>query len=112
MLRNIIMIKKLKNIFSLLLLVVLFAPSIVKLGHHHEKFFCNAKSEKHFHNAHEKCIACNFEFSVFLTEKNNIVPAKNELIDSYKDFFKSSQCNNLSNYSFKLRGPPDFTNSI
>jgi len=106
------MIKKLKNIFSLLLVVVLFAPSIVKLDHHHEKYFCNAQNEKHFHSAHEKCIACSFEFSVFLTEKNNIVQAKNELVDSYKDFFKSSQCNNLSNYSFKLRGPPNFTNII
>ena len=112
MLRNSVMIKKLRNIFSLLMVLILFAPSIVRVEHHHEHFFCNAKNEKHFHNSHEKCAACNFEFSVFLTEKTDIAFAKDELIDHYKDFSKLSHCLNLSNYSFKLRGPPMFTNLV
>src|ERR1035437_6984578 len=39
------MVKKLKNIISLLLLLVFLLPTIVKLGHqHHEHFVCNAGS--------------------------------------------------------------------
>ena len=100
------MIPKFKNIIVLLMVLILFMPSIVKLGHHHEHFFCNAKNEKHFHTLHEQCAVCSFEYSVFLPEKINVTTAKIQLADNYTSCLYRYHFSDRSKYSFLLRGPP------
>lgn len=99
--------RKYKNIASLLLLLVFLLPSIVKIGHHHEHFECNAKNEKHYHVFHEKCAICNFEFSVFLSSVKNIQLQKENPFDAYCNNYDSRFNSNLSRFSFLLRAPPD-----
>ena len=100
------MIRRFKNIISLLLLLVFVLPSIVKVEHHHEHFECKAKNEKHYHFLHEKCLICNFEFSVFLSKSENIDFQKENPLDNYFNNYNSLYYSNLSQFSFSLRGPP------
>ena len=100
------MIRRFKNITSLLLLLVFLLPSIVKVEHHHEHFECKAKNEKHYHSLHEKCLICNFEFSVFLTSIENIDFQKENPSDNYCNNYNYQYYSNLSLFSFSLRGPP------
>jgi hypothetical protein len=106
------MIVRLRNIISLLMVVVLLAPSLIKLEHHHAHFVCNEENEKHIHTYHEKCLVCSFEFSVFSLTKTELLSCKAKLIDGYnKPAYNSYYCD-CSNYSFLLRAPPLFANSI
>ncbi len=100
------MIRKFKNIASLLLLLVFLLPSIVKLEHHHEHFECKAKNEKHYHVFHEKCAVCNFEFSIFSSDFENIVLSKEQPVAKYCNNYRSVNYSTLSKYSFLLRAPP------
>ena len=100
------MIRRFKNITSLLLLLVFLLPSIVKLEHHHEHFECKAKNEKHYHSLHERCVICNFEFSVFLSKSENIDLQKEDPLDNYSNNYNSRYYSKLSLFSFSLRGPP------
>ena len=100
------MVRKFKNITSLLLLLVFLLPSLVKVEHHHEHFECKAKNEKHYHSLHEKCLICNFEFSVFLSNSENIKLQKENPLDNYLNNYNSRNYSNLSLFSFSLRGPP------
>ena len=85
-------------------------PSIVKLEHHHEHFVCNAKNEKHFHQKHENCSVCSFEFLVFLTEKNYLASANIDLTDNCNIRLYVCQYSALTKYSFLLRAPPVLQN--
>jgi len=98
--------RKFKNIASLILLMVFLLPSIVKLEHHHKHFFCNAKNEKHYHDYHERCEICNFEFSVFSAGTKNIDLQKEKPLDNYCNNYHSEYYSNLASYSFLLRAPP------
>lgn len=100
------MIIKFKNITSLILLLVFLLPSIVKLDHHHDSFVCKAKKEKHYHVFHDKCSVCNFEFSVFSTEPENILLQKELPADKFCNNYRSVNYTNFSKYSFLLRAPP------
>ncbi len=106
------MAQKFKNIISLIMVLTMLMPTILKLEHHHEHFVCNATSEKHFHNYHEKCAVCSFEFSVFLSDKINIFSVKDEETDNYNSHLNVSYYSNYSKYSFLLRAPPVFTNNL
>jgi len=97
---------KFKNIVSLLFLLAFLLPSVVKLEHHHQHFECKAKSEKHFHEFHEKCSICSFEFTVFLSDTENVDLQKENPIDRYANKYISHYNHNLSQYSFLLRAPP------
>jgi hypothetical protein len=102
------MVRKLKYIISLLLLLVFLLPTIIILGHqHHEHFVCNAGSEKHFHEYHEKCSICNFEFASFLSGVQNIDLQKETPVDRYSNNYNSHYSYSLSQYSFLLRAPPE-----
>src|ERR1035437_4391516 len=102
------MVRKLKYIISLLLLLVFLLPTIVKLGHqHHEHFVCNAGSGKHFHEYHEKCSICNFEFASFLSGAENIDLQKETPVDRYSNNYSFHYSYSLSQYSFLLRAPPE-----
>jgi hypothetical protein len=100
------MIRGFKNITSLLLLLVFLLPSIVKVEHHHEHFECKAKNENHYHALHERCVICNFDFSVFLSGSENIDFQKENPLDNYFNNYNSRYYSNLSLFSFLLRGPP------
>ena len=100
------MITKLKNIASLFLLLVFLFPTIVIIEHHHEQFTCNAKNEKHYHEFHEKCSICSFEFSVYSSDIENIDLQKEKPLDNYFCNYSSLYYSNLSQYSFLLRAPP------
>jgi wobble nucleotide-excising tRNase len=100
------MIRRFKNITSLLLLLVFILPSIVKAEHHHEQFECKAQNEKHLHILHERCGICNFEFSVFLSKSENVESPKENPLDNYSNNYNSRYYSNLYLFSFSLRGPP------
>lgn len=100
------MIRKLKNIASLLLLLAFIFPSVVVIEHHHDQFECKAKNEKHYHVFHEKCAVCNFEFSIFSSDAENINLPKEQHIAKYCYDYKSVHYSSLSKYSFLLRAPP------
>jgi hypothetical protein len=100
------MIRRFKNITSLLLLLVFLLPSIVKVEHRHENFECKAKNDKHYHTLHERCVICNFEFSVFLSKSENIDLQKENPLDNYSNNYNSRYNSNFSLFSFSLRGPP------
>jgi len=100
------MLRKFKNISSLVLLMVFLFPSIVKLEHHHEHFKCTATNEKHNHVFHDKCGICNFEFPVFLSSFENIDLQKENPLDSYSNNYSSRYYSNPSQFSFSLRAPP------
>jgi len=97
---------KFKNIVSLFFLIAFLLPSVVKLEHHHQHFECKAKVEKHFHELHEKCSICNFEFTVFLSGIENVDLQKENPIDRYANKYISLYNHNLSQYSILLRAPP------
>ncbi len=100
------MIMRFKKAVSLLLLLIFLLPSIIKLEHHHEHFDCKVKNEKHYHSLHERCVICNFEFSVFLSESENIDLLNADHTDNYYNSYISQNFSNLSQFSFSLRGPP------
>jgi hypothetical protein len=97
---------KLKKITSSLLLLVFLLPSIVKLEHRHDNFVCKTINEKHYHSLHERCVICNFEFSVFLSRSGNIDLQKENPLDNYSNNYNSLYYSNLSQFPFSLRGPP------
>lgn len=100
------MIIRLKYIFTLLLVLLLFAPIIVKFEHHHNHFECKSKTEKHIHTEQEKCYICNFEFSVFSSNFNELFTVKiSPLIKFIHSCYKFHN-SNWSKYSFSLRAPP------
>lgn len=100
------MIRKSKNITSLLLLLVFLLPTIVKLEHHHEQVAFKAINEKQYQVSHEKCAICNFEFSVFFSSVENIDLQKENPFDSYCNNYNSRFNSNPSQFSFSLRAPP------
>ena len=100
------MLCKVKNIGSLLLLLVFLLPTIVKLEHRHEHFECKAKNIKHFQVLHGKCAVCNFEFSVFFPDFASHSLSKEQNIVKYFNNYHSVNYTHLSKYSFLLRAPP------
>jgi hypothetical protein len=99
-------ISKFRNIVSLTLLLVFIFPSIVKLEHHHEHFICKAKNEQHLHEFHENCFVCNFEFSVFSSDHDEIVIQNEQPEDKYTNNYSLVHYTNHAGYSFSLRAPP------
>jgi hypothetical protein len=97
---------RIKSLASLLLLLVFVFPTIIKLKHHHEHFVCHAKNQKHFHEFHQNCSICSFEFSVFTSDSDNVSIAKENPKDSYCNNYSSQPYSNLSQFSFSLRAPP------
>jgi hypothetical protein len=100
------MTTRLKCIANCLLVLVFLAPTMVKLGHHHEHFRCKTPEVKHFHERHEKCEVCKFEFSVFPADRNEIAFQKDKPTDSFRNNYQSLNFPNHSQFSFLLRAPP------
>jgi ribosomal protein L37E len=90
----------------ILMVAILLLPSIVKLEHHHDHFVCKAKTEKHYHNHHEKCQVCSFEFSSFMSEAFFVLPAKQVSFGVFTSNYKAGNFSNTFDYTFLLRAPP------
>jgi hypothetical protein len=100
------MIRKFKNIVSILLLLVFLFPSLVKLEHHHNHSTDIPKEEKPHLVFHDNCGICNFEFSIFISGIENIDLQNEDPQDTYCNNYISQYNSNLSLYSFLLRAPP------
>jgi len=100
------MIRKLKNIASLLLLLVFLLPSIEKLEHHHEHSNHYLKSEKDYPEFKDNCYVCDFEFSVFSSDFETIRLQKEQHLDKFCNNYSSFYYSNHSEQSFLLRAPP------
>ena len=98
--------RKLRNITSLLLLLVFLLPSIVKFEHHHEHSELNAKNEKNSQVLYGKCGICNFEFFVFLSDFGNIDLQDEKPLANYCNIYNCLYYSNLSQFSYLLRAPP------
>jgi hypothetical protein len=91
----------------LFLLSVFIFPIAVKSLHFHEnEFHCNAKNEKHFHNEHENCSICDYEFSIFTLATNNIHTQKNEIYVNNKIPYILFPFIKKIYLSYLLRAPP------
>lgn len=100
------MLKKYKNIVSFFLLIVFILPSIIKLEHDHDHFKCNVKHEKHLHDFHESCAICNYEFSTFSIDFEQITLPVHTIIRGFFSVFNSEIPLLYPKYSFLLRAPP------
>jgi hypothetical protein len=100
---------KVKYIANCLLVLVFLAPTMFKLGHHHDHFTCDAYDVVHFHEQHEKCEVCKFEFSVFSAYRNEIIFQKVKPCDHFRNNYQSLYFTNHSKFSFLLRAPPVIT---
>lgn len=95
---------------SLIVLVLLLAPSLVQLSHviheeHEGHEVCISKDEQHFHEYELDCDTCTFHLNNFTVHTLTTIPLVTftEII-SPKGFFYSFK--NTSTTSFHLRGPP------
>lgn len=98
--------RKFKNITPLLFLLAFLLPSIVKLEHRHDNFECKSINEKHIHVPHNRCIICNFEFSIFISDNQNIDLQNENPSDSYINNYDSQDYSYISQFSLSLRAPP------
>ena len=101
------MIRKFRNITSLLLLLVFLLPTVVKLEHRHQYFALDVKNEQHNLALRSNCPICNFEFSIFISSFENFHLQNEKLSDVYLNNYNSRYNSNLSQFSFLLRAPPE-----
>jgi len=100
------MIKWFKNSMAIFMVAILLLPPLVKLEHHHDHFVCKAKTEKHFHDHHDKCQICSFEFSVFMSEAFFSLPENQISFSVYSNDYKVDNFSTTPDYTFLLRAPP------
>jgi hypothetical protein len=98
--------RKSRNIISLLLLFVFILPTIVKLEHHHEQFVYKANNEKNIRVFSEKCVICNFEFFVFLSDFADIDLHNEKPLINYSNNYSFLFHSDLLQFSYLLRAPP------
>lgn len=101
---------RVKHILSVIMAVIFMTPITIKLldgcFHHHDHFVCTAKNEHHFHEQHEKCPVCSYEFSLFLSKNIDSPVVKIQKFENYYNYYKASHFLYFFNYSFLLRAPP------
>lgn len=104
------MTKRLKYIISVSLVFIFLTPMTIKLidsqFHHHDHFFCCAKTEHHFHKHHDKCPILDFESSLYSLTKTVVENQKLFYFDKLFINYVSIHCCNNSKCSFALRAPP------
>jgi hypothetical protein len=100
------MVKVLRNGMAIFMVAIFLLPTMVKLEHHHDHFVCKAKTEKHFHDHHEKCQICSFEFSVFMSEEFFSLPENPISFGGYINDYKVGNFSTTPDYTFLLRAPP------
>jgi hypothetical protein len=100
------MIERFRNSLAILMVASFLLPTMVKLEHHHDHFVCTAKAEKHFHDYHEKCQICSFEFSVFMSEEFFSLPENQISFGVFTNDYKAGNFSTTPDYTFLLRAPP------
>jgi hypothetical protein len=93
-------------------MLVFLLPLIVKAEHHHERSESKAKNENHHYILKDKCVICNYEFSVFRPNIGDIAFQKENQSEHFCNNYDSAYFSNLSRLSFLLRAPPMLTNRI
>jgi hypothetical protein len=107
------MLRKIKNITSILLLLVFLLPSIVKLEHRQQHFSNIVNQVENSYAFNQKCGICDFEFFVFLSDNGNIDLQNGELLPGApKNNFYFLYYSNLTQYSYSLRAPPLYFNHL
>lgn len=92
-----------------MLVLVFLAPTMVKFGHHHDHFRCKTPEVIHFHEHHEKCEICKFEFSFFSKDKDEPIKQSEKPTDQFRNNYQSLNFPNHPLFSFLLRAPPEMT---
>ncbi|HNX42868.1 MAG TPA: hypothetical protein PLJ84_00410 [Bacteroidales bacterium] len=100
------MVRKLKAIVALLLITALFWPSVIKLDHHHFYIPVPGTGEQ-LTVVHEKCPACSFEYSIFISDSGVKGPERAEVICERFCFILPLHILFSPRYSFFLRAPPE-----
>jgi len=101
-----LMIRKFKNIISILLLLAFLLPTVVKLEHQHKQLSYILKNEKRQTVIKENCPICSFEFSVFISFFGDSYLQNEYHLEGYCITYNSQFNFNSSKYSFLLRAPP------
>ncbi len=83
-------------------------PSIIKIEHHHNHSEPANNSEFSYNKYHDKCLICNFEFSVFLQLDEEVYFEEEDHPEYYLNDYNSKHFENLSQFNFLLRAPPSF----
>lgn len=102
------MIRKFKNIISILLLLAFLLPSVAKIEHHHANFIYKAINDRNSNVINGKCGICNFEFFVFLSAFGNIDFQNEKPLANYCNNYYCLYYSNLPHFSYLLRAPPGF----
>jgi hypothetical protein len=99
------MAKKINKDISVLFLILLFLPSIIKLEHKHEKF--TDDYSKVLNAFSENCSICNFEFSSFVntSERTNVSPER--FFDYFAITITEVYNSNFLTSTLSLRAPPN-----
>jgi hypothetical protein len=102
------MLRKIRNIISILLLIIFILPSFVRLEHHHNHGYLAESTEHPSQEYHNNCSICNFEFSLFLSVAEDVNFEEEDHSEYYIIDYLSAHFQNLSRYNFLLRAPPSF----
>lgn len=99
------LIRKLNVFLSLLMMMVLFYPSLIKLDHHHN-FYTIPSAGDQITITHEKCAVCSFEFSLFLSDDAEIASGLIEDVGQEYSLYDTCHYISVSEYTYLLRAPP------
>jgi hypothetical protein len=101
------MTKLKKQILSFLLIGIFLIPGLAKTFHHHkDHFHCDAKTENHFHNHHDKCLICATEFSFFYNDHVPIYSTEERPANDQVIPFHSEYCEDIPQGDLFARPPP------
>lgn len=106
------MISGFKKIAYLLLVLAYWMPFVAKLDHHHIFVPCKDSGKLHFHDRHEKCKTCSFDFSVCSDPPSNFSFSETDYPDIVLSGFYGNYFPGNPYFSFLLRGPPASVNLI
>jgi hypothetical protein len=98
-------IRSVKKSTSVLLLVILLLPAVLKIEHHHSYEFKSGNENPHS-AFHSKCAVCSFEFSVFSACTGWFELSETTELTAYFQPEYSFQYFSHADYSFLLRAPP------
>jgi hypothetical protein len=98
---------KYRGIISVFLLWIFIYPQIAKTFHHHEVTLqCSSLTKKHFHIHHEKCLICDFQFSIFIKIFKTFHHSEKFLYKEMNPEYHDLNVNQSLPFYFFLRSPP------
>lgn len=91
----------------LLLVLLLFVPSVIRLEHHHKYIEYINDGGLHYYPLHHECFICNFEFANVIPVTVSDICLKIDLLTLPLPLFKQEFFQNNPDFSFSLRAPPN-----